>query len=315
MELSKEEQDLFDQMRADDGAAVRDDAAKAAAEKAAQEAAGKAAADKAAAEKAAAEKAAADKAEGAKKGPPPEALNEARAENRILKKELEEMKKIVDDGNAKVQQLIKNAEAKADQAPDFTADPAAHLKHENEQLKKDLSQIREKIEKQETSSASQQRLNEHAAYVSAQERQFATAHADYFQAAEFVAAVWRDEFLDAGFKPEEVPKLVFGKSLAITSQARQAERDPAEAIYKIAKRFGFAAPQKGEVKDEKKADGESKLKQIEKGIEAAKGAGGGSGPDEETGLAGLAQLDDAELEKRIRDHDWWNKNIRRSPLH
>jgi hypothetical protein len=49
-------------------------------------------------------------------------------------------------------------------------------------------------------------------------------------------------------------------------------------------------------------------------MEAAKGAGGGAGPDEDSGLAGLAELDDEQLEKRVADKDWWNKNIRRSPL-
>src|SRR5439155_3441733 len=116
--------------------------------------------------------------------------------------------------------------------------------------------------------------------LSARESEFAKENPDYFQASEFVAALWRDEFNEAGFREEDVPKLVFGKALAITTQATQAERDPAAAIYKIAKRYGFAAKQQEEKKDEKKTDGESKLKQIEKGLETAKTAGGGSGPDD-----------------------------------
>jgi hypothetical protein len=310
-ELSKEEQDLFDQMRDDPKpAVVKDDAAEkdAAAQVAEKEAAAKAAKD------------AADKlADGAKgkekeqKMVPHEALHEARVENKQLRKELESMKTVVAQGDEKIKKFMESVTKEATKPPKFEEDPAGNLKHENEELKKVLSEVQSRMDKQDTASQQHDRLNQHATYVSAREREFAKENPDYFQASEFVAALWRDEFTEAGFKEEDVPKLVFGKALAITTQATQAERDPAAAIYKIAKRYGFA-PKQEEKKEEKKPDGESKLKQLEKGLETAKGTGGGSGPDEMS-LTTLAQMDDEAIDKLVKDPDWWAKNVRRSPLH
>lgn len=249
-----------------------------------------------------------------KKSPlvPKAALDEARAENKDLRKELDSMKSLLAEGDKKLQRLVEQIEKKADAGPKFEDDPAAHLKHENDQLRKGLAELQDKIAKQEEAGQQNAKVNEHAAAVTAREKAFAKEHTDYYKAAEYVAEVWRDEFREAGFDEADIPKLVFGKSLTITGKALQAGRDPASVIYNLAKRSGFAAPQK---EAPKKEDGEAKLKSIEKGLEAAKGNKGGDGPDEDGGLAGLAQLSDDDLEKRVQDKDWWAKNIRRSALH
>ncbi len=306
--LSEEEQKLFDEMSKDD---------KPEPDNSAKEAADKAAADKAAADKAAKE--AADKAaEDAKKeegnrGSIAAALKEARSENKDLRKQLDEMKQIVAQGDQKLQKFIDSAEKRAD-APKFEDDPAGNLKHENEQLKKDLAAIRERLEKQDASAKESERLSQFTGAVKAAEAEFAKEHKDYWKAAEHVAEVWRDEFREAGFDEKDLPRLVFGKSVAITNKASESGRNPAEAIYNIAKRYGFAAKPQDEPKDKQKGD--SKLKSIEKGLEAAKGAGGGTGPDaDDASLASLSQLTDDELDKRVADKDWWAKNIKRTALH
>src|SRR6266850_1062415 len=251
-ELSKEEQDLLDAMRGEEAAA---EPAKEQPEKTQE----KTSAEEAA--KAAAKALTATPEKKEQKVVPLEALHEARNENKELRKELESMKGLVAAGDDKIKKFIDSVSKQAEaQAPKFEDDPAGNLKHENEQLRKSLGEIQAKIDKQEGSAQQQDRLSQHANFVSAREQAFAKKNPDYFQASEYVAAVWRDEFIEAGFKEADVPKLVFGKALAITSQATQSERDPAAAIYKIAKRYGFAAKQ--QPAPDKKPDGESKLKEI-----------------------------------------------------
>lgn len=298
-ELSKEEQELFDNMQKDEPS----DAAKAAAEKEASDKAAKEAADKAAADKEAAEK-------KEQKMVPVEALAEARSQNKDLRKELDAMKALVSEGDKKLQKLVETIATKADPGPKFEDDPAGALRHENEQLKKGLTELQDKIAKQEQSAQQNGRVNEHAAAVTAKEATFAKQHTDYYKAADYVAEIWRDEFREAGCEEAEIPKLVFGKSLGITSKALQSGKDPASVIYNTAKRYGFAAPKQPA---EAKNDGESKLKQIEKGLEASKGNSGGGGPDDMT-LASLAQMDDDQIDKLVHDKDWWSKNIRRSAI-
>jgi hypothetical protein len=303
-ELSAEEQKLFDEMKAevDPAPKVEEKAEAKSEEKAAPKAEEKP------------EAKAEEKPEKKDAVVPKAALDEARSQNKELRKELDALKKMVADGDGKLQRIVDSISKKADEPapPRFEDDPAGALKHENEQLKKALADINAKLENQEQAREHSGKVNAHATAVASKEAAFAKEHADYYKAADYVAQVWREEFLEAGFDEAEVPKLVFGKSLGITTKATQAGKDPASVIYNLAKRAGFAATQK---EASKKEEGESKLKTIEKGMEAAKGNGGGSGPDEDGGLTGLANLDDAELEKRVQDKDWWAKNIRRTPLH
>lgn len=330
-ELDAEEQKLFDEMRGNSGA----DASAAAAEKAAvgEAAAAKQAAEKQAADKVAGDKAAADKAadKGADKAKPPElvpheALKEARAENRLLRKEVEELKQTMTKGDANLQKLLKAVEkAEAAPAPKYEDDAAGHLKHktdaleqENAGLKKAVDEVNAKFAKQDENAQAGDKMQRFAAMVTSKEQAFAKENPDYFKAADFVAAVWKDEFLEAGWNAEEIPQMVFQKSLAITNQAVQKEKDPAETIYKLAKRYGFASKppedKPGDKKAETKSDGETKLEALKRGQEAAKTNGGGSGPDD-LSLSALAELDDDAIDKLVADKDWWSKNIRRSPLH
>lgn len=303
--LDKDEQALFDQMR--DDKPVDDGSQAAAAAKAAEEAAAKEAAEKAAKE-------GADKSKPEEKMLPAAAVAEARKENKELKKELEAMKTLVSEGDKKLQKFIETVSKRAeDTGPKYEEDAAGHLKHENEQLKKSMAEINDRLAKQDAATQQGNRLQEFAGVVTAHEKAFAKENPDYYKASEFVSAIWRDEFEEAGYKPEDIPRMVFGKALAITHQAVQAERDPAAAIYKIAGRYGFKKPAPAEEKPAK-PDAESKLKAIEKGLEAAKSGGGGSGPDELT-LTALSQMSDADIEKAVADKDWWSKNIKRSALH
>lgn len=248
---------------------------------------------------------------------PKAALDQARIENKELRKELESMKSVVADGDKRLKELLDKIERRADAPPKFEDDPAANLKHENAELKKSLEEVRAKVEKQDKANEHAGKLSEFRATVDAKESAFAKEHPDYWEAAKFLQEAWKDEFAESGFEEADLPKLVISKALGITGKAVQAGKDPAQTIYNLAKRFGFQAP-KTEAKEEKKADkkddGETKLKNIVKGQELAKTNGGGGGPEDST-LASLAQMDDDQLDKLVQDDAWWAKNVRRSPLH
>lgn len=313
-ELSKDEQDLFDAMAKGDGAAPAANEPQKDAPK--QEAKAEPKQDAKAEEKAAPK--AEEKQE--RKVIPAEALHEARQANKALKEELAQMKKLVSDGDAKLQKFMETVQkrAEAPAAPKFEDDPAGALKAKNDQLEKDLAEVKDRLARQDQANEQGNRLNQHAATVKAAETAFAKENPDYWKASDFVAEVWRDEFREAGFDDDKIPQMVFQKALVTTGQAVAKGKDPAASIWAIAKRYGFSAAAKDapkeEAKGEAKAGGESKLQQIEKGLEAAKTAGGAKGPDDLT-LASLADMTDDQIEKLVADPDWWSKSIRRSPLH
>jgi hypothetical protein len=301
--LNEEEQKLFDQMAKDDGQTKPEPKPETKVE---------------AKVEAKAETKTEVKAEAKPEQPmiPKAALDEARSQNKELRSELKSLKDLVAEGDKKLQgfvdKLAKQAEAPA---PKFEDDPAGALKHENDNLKKSLDEIRSRLEKQDQAAQATGEVSKHKSAVDAKEAVFAKEHPDYWDASTHLTDVWRDEFLEAGFDAAEVPKLVFGKAIGITHKAIQAGKDPAEAVYKMAKRVGFTG-KKEEAKTEEKAksDGESKLKAIEKGQELAKSGGGGTGPDDAS-ISSLAQMDNEQLDRLVADKDWWAKNIKRSPLH
>lgn len=309
--LNEEEQKLFETMK--DGKEPdkpeADAAAKEAADKVAKDAADKAAKD-----------AAGKESEKAKGVVPVEALKEARSQNKELRKELDEMKKLVSAGDEKLKRLFDGIQKRAEEtAPKYEEDAAGHLKHktdslekENADLKKGIDELNQRLAAGEKAAKDGTDLQRFASSVSAREAAYAKAVPDYYKAAEYVAQVWRDEFTEAGLDEENIPGAVFQKSLAITQQASAKGKDPAEVIYKIAQRYGWKTEAPKEEPKGKKAD--SKLETIAKGMDAAKKAGGGDGPDDPS-FASLATMDDEQIEKLVQDKDWWNKTIRRSALH
>src|SRR5580765_1711159 len=151
--LSKDEQELFDQMQKDDKPApppVEKPEVKAEAPKVE-------------------EKPAPPKQEE-KKTVPVEALAEARSQNRDLRKELDALKAQISDKDTKLQQAIDAIAKRAENPPPkFEDDPAANLKHENEQLRKGLEALQKKIDEQENTGKQNAQVNAHAAAVAAKE--------------------------------------------------------------------------------------------------------------------------------------------------
>jgi hypothetical protein len=225
--LSKEEQELFEQMQKDDGKPAIEAKADKPKEEVKPDAKG-------------------DEKKEESKVVPLQALHEAREQNKELRKEMEAMKAALSDGDKRLKDALAKIEAKADAGPTFDDNPAAHLKHENAELKKGLAELQQKMSQKDLSDQQDGKMREHAVLVATKEQAFAKQHADYFQASEHVATLWREEFSEAGFDESEIPKLVFAKALGITNKAVQAGRDPAEAIYKIAKKYGFSAKGAGE---------------------------------------------------------------------
>lgn len=247
---------------------------------------------------------------------PAAAVHEARQENKALKKELEQLRQTVTKGDDALKKFIEAQQRASEKpVPKFEDDPAAHLKHENDALKAALAKVNERITGEDQAKEQGSRVAQHANAVKSAEAAFAKDEPAYWKASDFVAQIWRDELLESGVDEDKVDQAVFQKALATTGIAMHKSKDPAATIWAIARRYGFKpeAP-KEDAKADTKASGESKLEQITKGQEAAKTAGGGTGPDDLT-FSSLAQMSDEQIDALVKDPDLWAKTVRRSPLH
>src|SRR5882762_4197500 len=183
-----------------------------------------------------------------------DALHEARAQNRELREQMKVLQETVSKTDEKMKSFVE--QVTKSEVPKFEEDPAGNLRAENQALQKQLQQITTKMEQTDSTITQQQQTQRFAALVQTKEKDFATSNPDYWKAADFVADAWREEFKEAGMPEDKISEALVQKSLAFTYSANQAGKNPAEAIYKTAKRFGF----KGETKK-----AEDQLETIKKG--------------------------------------------------
>lgn len=73
------------------------------------------------------------------------------------------------------------------------------------------------------------------------ERDFAEDHPDYFKAATFYRATRAGELEDLGYTGNRLMKKLANELFGFTQEAIQGGRDPAEVVYNLAKKRGFAS--------------------------------------------------------------------------
>lgn len=118
---------------------------------------------------------------------------------------------------------------------------------------------------------------------------------DYDDAVQHLTGVWDAQFEAMGYAPDQRKAIIDNLSVNAVQVALQQGRDPAKAIYEVAKKVGYtpAAPAN--------ANGAQKLAQMQAGAAAAKTlSGGGSGiQGEGLSLKQLASLEGAAFDSAM----------------
>lgn len=228
------------------------------------------------------------------------AIQEARNENKTLKKELEELKTKWTGGEAKLEALMKRIAGKDDEPPAYDKEPLNHLKAKNDALEAKIKAIEEAQGKSTAETEAQRRHTSFQTHVQSAERAFAAKTPDYGAAVEKVQDVWRAELELAGVPENFIEAALSRKGAQFSAAAIQKEQNPAEAVYKLAQRYGYKPEKKEENKDR------DKLKTIAKGQEAEKSLSSGKGGGEMS-LEALASMSEDELDAFVADQKNWKK--------
>lgn len=231
------------------------------------------------------------------------AIQEARNENKALKKELEDFKQKWTGGEQKLNTLLQRLQGDKPEPPAFEKDPLANLKAKNDALEADLKTIKEAEERRGKESESNNQLAEFQRNVVAAERTFAKANPDYAEAVAKVQDIWRAELETAGVPENFIEHTLARRGAQFTHAALQKEQNPAEAVYKLAQRYGY---KKAESKKDEPNKDKEKLATIAKGQEAEKSLTGGKGASEMS-LEALATMSDEEMDAFVADQKNWKK--------
>lgn len=211
-----------------------------------------------------------DGAEGAdagvgagKKGKPlsPEAMAAVRIEreeNKALKSSLkaaEDARKASDERfstlekrtNLILERLVPKAEEpKPEVIPDFNEDPAGWIAATMKQTGKTLDEIQKdlaagKAEKaQQTEQQKQQEaVNDIISRAVTAERKFLATTPDYDDAGKFLQESRVAQLTAIGYSEEEIGAIIHQEKFAIAQKALTDNKNPAEAVYKVAQALGY----------------------------------------------------------------------------
>src|SRR5688572_13005408 len=179
------------------------------------------------------------------------AIQEARNENKALKKTVEELQAKWTGGEAKLNALLAKLQPK-EETPSYSEKPLEHLKAKKDELEAQVAALREAEEKRGKESEVQNQVSELQRNIVAAERAFAAKQPDYGDATAKVHEMWRAEYESAGVPEQLIESMIARKGLQFSHAAMQKDQNPAEAVYKLAQRYGYTKAAKVENKDKDK---------------------------------------------------------------
>lgn len=243
-----------------------------------------------------------------------EAYRREQDQRRQAEKEARELREQIAYFKGKLEQPAEKP--RAVEIPDFNQDPATHLKHEVDGAKKALSNLTQSIEEQKQAAEIEARKAQFYEDYGRRAREFQKSTPDFAQAYNHALEMKKGELEDAGLEGSALEKTLTQWEEYVVATAMSNGKDPAEAIYKIAKRAGYKAEEKKEEKPERPRDetgkfvsADEKLENIELGQAKGKSLGSlpGSGVTSAPSLEALLSMPRSESAKIVTDEAKWRK--------
>lgn len=222
-----------------------------------------------------------------KQVPLPELLSERRARQEA-QKQLEELQTKF----TTVDERLERINEKLNPAPTVEDDPFGALASKQDKISESVQDIRTQLEE----SQQQTQQNNLQNQVTNMEQEFKRAHPDYDQAAAHLTQYKLAEYEMAGLVDPLAQQNRLQSDLAeLIKNSMSSGKNPAQSVYDLAKRTGFA---QNETTNETKTDKKDKrsLKQIAQGVEQKSlSSTGGGAPKDGIDLDMLSEMSEDEF--------------------
>ncbi len=186
-------------------------------------------------------------------------------------------------------------------APDPTTDPLGAMMHQLSQVNATVTDLQNKLTQEQQNNLLKQQFEQFTNSVREIKVAYEKTVPDFKDAYEHIRNIRMEDLRAIGVPEAEIPKVLLQDELNISQNAIQRGRNPAEEMYNMAKRYGYAA--KAVV-----LTPEQKLANITKGQAATKQPGRAASESELT-LEGLKDAGDADLNKMVQDDKLWHKLV------
>ena len=177
-------------------------------------------------------------------------------------------------------------EATAPPVADFDDDPAGHLKALTEAQTKAITEIQATQRAQAEAQEQQKQFGDFMGHYSAAAAAFSEGNPDFGAAYKHLAEQRTAIYKASGLDPRQIESSIQRDEIEVVQNAMQTGRDPAEAIYEVAKAHGYTNEPKPE-----KTEGEEKIETIAEGQKASTTLAGTGKTTAPISLEQLADMD------------------------
>ena len=177
-------------------------------------------------------------------------------------------------------------EATAAPVADFDDDPAGHLKAQTEAQTKAITEIQATQRAQAEAQEQQKQFSDFMGHYSAAAAAFSEGNPDFGAAYKHLAEQRTAIYKASGLDPRQIESSIQRDEIEVVQNAMQTGRDPAEAIYEVAKAHGYINGPKPE-----KTEGEEKIETIAEGQKASTTLAGTGKTTAPISLEQLADMD------------------------
>lgn len=220
-------------------------------------------------------------------------LEEAQAARVRAETQLEELKRQSETAN---QPKI--------QAPDPNLDPLGSMMHQLDQMNKTVVNLEQKLSQEQQNNLLKQQFEQFTNSIREIKQNYEKTVPDFQAAYDHVRAVRTEDLRMVGVPAEQISQVLLQDELNIAQNAIKSGRNPAEEMYKMAKRYGYA-PKAAAAMPTLPTE---KLANIVKGQQTSKDL-----PRADIGAEltteGLRDAGDSDLNKLVQDDKLWAKLV------
>lgn len=187
------------------------------------------------------------------------------------------------------------------ESPDPNSDPLGAMMHQLNQVNANVADLQQKLTQEQQNNLLKQQFETFTDSVRQIKVAYEKTVPDFSAAYDHIRAVRTEDLRAVGVPESEIPKVLLQDELNISQNAIQRGKNPAEEIYNMAKRYGYAAKAVNLTPEQKLANiakGQSSTKQPSR-----------AAPESELTLEGLKDAGDADLNKMVQDDKLWAKLV------
>jgi hypothetical protein len=187
-----------------------------------------------------------------------------------------------------------------EEVPDQNTDPLGNMMHQLNQLNKAVVEMKTNQTQQEQQSSLRTQLNEFTQSVQAAKTTFESTTPDFKDAYAHIRALRTEDLRAVGATDAQISQVLLQDEFQLAQHAIQRGKNPAEEMYAMAKRYGYAS----KVAAAAVANPAQKMEQLKVGTAADHNLGR-AGIEAELTLEGIKDLSNNDLNKLIQDDKMW----------